>query len=183
MLRISSFHTPTDVLQKEEKPPIHTAFKVRRYRWYDLEKVMKLFYDTVHHVCEKDYSPEQLEAWAPETLDRKAWKQSLRSNICFVAESKKELIGFGDLKAGGGEINRLYTHKDYQGLGVAKAIYQELERAAQKFQQDRLLVESSLTGKNFYQRQGFVCTDVVPSYLQDQVFFNYLMEKKLLQVK
>ena len=102
--------------------PLDLPFRIRSYRWYDLHKVMTLFYDTVHHVCVEDYSPEQLEVWAPDELDRKSWERSLRSNICFVAEYKKQIIGFGDLKSGAGEINRLYTHKDFQGRGVARSI-------------------------------------------------------------
>ena len=176
MLRLVSPHTPQESLLHPQEVPV---YRVRRYRWYDLDKVMTLFYDTVHHICEKDYSPEQLDAWAPENLDKKAWRKSLATNICFVAECKKEIIGFGDLKPGGGEINRLYTHKDYQGLGVAKTIYTKLEKAALKRKQPLLQVESSLTGKAFYQKQGFICRDVLPSYMDDQVFFNYLMEKEL----
>ena len=159
--------------------PVDLPFRIRSYRWYDLHKVMQLFYDTVHHVCVEDYSPEQLEVWAPDELDRKAWEKSLRSNICFVAEYKKQIIGFGDLKPGAGEINRLYTHKDYQGRGVARSILARLERTARKYKQATLRVESSLTGKDFYQSQGFICKDILSGYLNEQVFFNYLMEKEL----
>ena len=36
--------------------------KLRRYRVSDCSELTRLFYDTVHSVCARDYTPEQLDA-------------------------------------------------------------------------------------------------------------------------
>ena len=38
---------------------------IREYRKEDLGEVMQLFYDTVHTVNRRDYTEEQVNAWAP----------------------------------------------------------------------------------------------------------------------
>ena len=37
---------------------------IREYHSSDLREIVELFYDTVHTVNAKDYTPEQLNAWA-----------------------------------------------------------------------------------------------------------------------
>ncbi len=160
------------ILSKDE-------IKYRKYRRFDLDGILSLFYHTVHEVCVYDYSPQQLKAWAPENLNKSAWGKSLRKNICYVAEYQGEIVGFGDLFFKGNEINRLYTHKDFQGLGIASHILTLLEAEALRFGFDEIILESSLTAKRFYQSQGFECRDIVKKYLDDQEFYNYFMVKKL----
>ena len=56
------------------------------YRTADLPAPLALFYDTVHTVCAGDYSPAQLDAWAPAKPDASAWDASLRSRTTLVTE-------------------------------------------------------------------------------------------------
>ncbi len=39
---------------------------IRKYRNEDCGQILKLFYDTVHTVNRRDYSEEQVNAWAPD---------------------------------------------------------------------------------------------------------------------
>ena len=43
---------------------------LRSYCPADLDTIERLFYETVHTVNAADYSPEQLDAWAPGQIDR-----------------------------------------------------------------------------------------------------------------
>jgi putative acetyltransferase len=156
------------------------AIRYRRYRRSDLDDILTLFYDTVHGVCANDYTPGQLRAWAPEELNKHAWAKSLRKNICYVAELQNRIIGFGDLFYKGNEINRLYTHKDFQGFGVATRILEILEIEVLRFGFDEMILESSLTAKGFYESQGFECRDIVKKCIEGEEFYNYFMIKKLL---
>lgn len=45
---------------------------IRAFHKDDLGQVLQLFYETVHTINAKDYNVLQLEAWAPDQLDRKA---------------------------------------------------------------------------------------------------------------
>lgn len=42
---------------------------IREYRPSDCRELAELFYHTVHTVNAKDYSPEQLDAWAAGQVD------------------------------------------------------------------------------------------------------------------
>lgn len=71
-----------------------------------------LFHGTVHTVNAGDYTPDQLRAWAPGTVDLAAWDASLSAHHALVAE-EGVVVGFGDIDAAG-YLDRLYVHKDYQ---------------------------------------------------------------------
>ena len=92
--------------------------KLRIYRPGDLEEIYQLFYDTVHFVNRADYSPEQLDAWAPRQMDRSRWEQSLAEHETWVAWEEGRIVGFGDL-AQNGYLDRLYVHKDFVRKGIA----------------------------------------------------------------
>jgi len=45
---------------------------IREYQSSDCKELAKLFYNTVHTVNAKDYTKEQLDAWATGQIDLKA---------------------------------------------------------------------------------------------------------------
>lgn len=81
----------------------------------------KLFYDTVHEVNIRDYTAEQVNAWADGNIDLAAWDKSFTEHYTVVAEENGVIVGFGDITEGG-YLDRLYVHKDYQRKGIATAI-------------------------------------------------------------
>lgn len=50
--------------------------RLREYRASDCGQLAELFYQTVHSVNARDYSPAQLNAWATGTIDSHVWNQS-----------------------------------------------------------------------------------------------------------
>ena len=101
---------------------------LREYRPGDCREMAALFYDTVHTVNARDYTPEQLDAWADGRVDLDAWDQSFRAHTTLVAVDGGRIVGFGDMAADG-YLDRLYVHKDWQGQGVATALCDRLEAA------------------------------------------------------
>src|SRR5258707_1191741 len=65
-------HTPLDMRQLTHRPP--RKLRVRRFHVSDAEEIVELFRGTVHNVNSRDYSDEQLEAWAPAQIDVKTWR-------------------------------------------------------------------------------------------------------------
>ena len=53
---------------------------IRPYRSSDCPALAELFYQTVHTVCARDYSPEQLDAWADGRVELAAWDASFRAH-------------------------------------------------------------------------------------------------------
>ena len=91
---------------------------IRPYRSSDCPALAELFYQTVHAVNARDYSPEQLDAWADGRVELAAWDASFRAHDTRVAVEGGVIVGFADLGPDG-YLDRLYVHRDWQGRGVA----------------------------------------------------------------
>ena len=122
--------------------------KLRIYRPGGREEIYQLFYDTVHFVNRADYSPEQLDAWAPRQISRSRWEQSLAEHETWVAWEEGRIVGFGDL-AQNGYLDRLYVRKDSVRKGVASALLHRLEAAAVRQGCRRMDTEVSITAGLF----------------------------------
>lgn len=153
--------------------------KLRNYRHEDCEKLIRLFYETVHTVNQRDYNEKQLFARAPEQIDPAPWAKSLAEHDTVVAEINGVLVGFGDL-AQNGYLDRLFVHKDFQGKGIASGIVSELERRAGKCGINRITTEASITAKPFFEHIGYRVLKKQNKFCRGEYFINYIMEKILM---
>ncbi|MDF2653201.1 MAG: acetyltransferase [Paenibacillus sp.] len=131
--------------------------EIRSFTDSDINQIVSLFYETVHSVNKRDYSQEQLNAWAPkdeEKLKLNTWKESLSHNVTYVAEIEGKIVGFSDMTPFG-HLDRLYIHKDYQGQGIASALVNKLESEARGLGLIEIDAEASITAKPFFERQGY----------------------------
>ena len=101
--------------------------QIRRYTPADCPAMAALFYDTVHRVNRRDYTPEQLDVWATGQVDLDKWNRSFLAHHTLVAMKDGVLVGFGDMDSTG-YLDRLYVHADYQGQGIATALCDALEK-------------------------------------------------------
>ena len=67
---------------------------LRPYEEGDLQAVVSLFYDTIHSVNLKDYTPEQADAWAPKKPDLSRWQGLLKGEDTWVAVQDGRIVGF-----------------------------------------------------------------------------------------
>ena len=144
----------------------------RKYRPSDCEKIAELFYQTVHSVNQKDYTPEQLDAWATGQVDLVQWNRTLSDHYTVVAEEDGVILGFGDM-AEDGYLDRLYVHKDHQG--IATALCGRLERAVGA---QSITTYASITARPFFEKRGY--KTVKPNQVERNGvrLTNYLMEKR-----
>ena len=151
---------------------------IRRYQSADALFLSKLFYDTVHTVNAKDYSPAQLDAWATGNVDLVSWDKSLLEHNALVAtvetEGEETIIGFGDIDDSG-FLHRLYIHKDHQKKGVATALCEALEK---RVEGDRVTVHASITAKPFFEKRGYKVIREQQVERSGVLLTNYVMEKR-----
>lgn len=156
-------------------------FEIVRFKESDLEEIVNLFYDTVHSVNSKDYSEEQLHAWAPiDEKDSKllSWKESMSRNITLVAKMQDQVVGFCDLTIDG-HLDRLFVHKEYQGMGIASSLIKRLEVEAMKLNLSAIDTDASITAKPFFERQGYVVVSEQTVERKGVQLTNFKMIKQL----
>ena len=146
--------------------------EVRRYRESDCKALAELFYHTVHRVNAKDYTKEQLDAWATGQLDLREWNQSLQEHYSIVAEETEGIVGFGDIDETG-HLHRLFVHADHQGKGIATAICNWLEQAIT----GRVTTHASLTARAFFEKRGYQVVKKQQVDRQGVLLTNFVMEK------
>ena len=147
--------------------------ELRLYREEDAAILAQLFYDTVHTINALDYTPQQLDAWAPVHRDMTAWHRSFASHVTVVALIDETIVGFGDMDAQG-YLDRLYVHKAFQRRGIATAIVDELERAVSV---PTYTVQASVTAMPFFARRGYQVLRVQQVFRNGVTLKNFWMEK------
>lgn len=124
---------------------------IRDYGQADAAETAELFYETVHAVSAKDYSPDQLAAWAPKERDLGKWDRSFDGRLALVAIEGNLIVGFADLDRERGYLDRLYVHKDYQGRGIASALCDRLEAEVE----GEIKTDASITARPFFEKRGY----------------------------
>lgn len=147
--------------------PVH----IRPYVEADLDTLIELFAESVRQVASQDYSPAQIEAWAPVAVNREHWKARLGGRPTYVAEAGREIVGFSDLEPNG-HIDMLFVHADHQGQGVARALLDHIHASAHEQGIDRRFTEASITARPFFERNGFEVIVAQDVELRGQSFRN-----------
>lgn len=147
--------------------------EVSAYQATDLAEICSLFYETVHTVNARDYTPEQLSVWAPREADTERWHRTLLAHRAYVARTEGTLVGFGDI-ADDGYLDRLYVHKDYQRRGIATALCRILENSVSA---PRLTVHASITARAFFETRGYTVVARQQIILRGTPLTNFAMQK------
>jgi len=98
---------------------------IRPYQASDLEAMYHLFYETVHRINQKDYSKDQLDAWAPKNFDRAKWEKRFSNLKAYVACDEDECVGFISMNDQG-YLDHFYLHHAYQGHLVASRLFKKI---------------------------------------------------------
>ena len=127
---------------------------IREYKPDDCPLLAQLFYNTVHAVNGKDYTKKQLDAWATGNVNLDEWNRSFLAHTTLVAVWDGVIAGFADMDKSG-YLDRLYVHKDYQGIGVATALVKELERRVGQNNVACFETYASITARPFFEKLGY----------------------------
>jgi putative acetyltransferase len=128
--------------------------KIEPYSADRAAEIADVFHRAVHAIDGSVYTPGQKAAWAPVPPDHEYWQERLDEKRPFVAIIDDRVAGFMELDADG-HIDCMYTHPDFQGQGVASALYAHLLAKARGSGIKRLYVEASLIARPFFEHRGF----------------------------
>jgi len=127
---------------------------IRAFRTGDEPQLERVFYSAVHHLAAKNYSPEQLDAWAPANPDMERWIERMRMLKPFVAEEEGLILGYADLQSDG-QIDHFYVSGMHARQGVGSLLMDAVHKRAQKLGLERLYADVSHAARPFFQHFGF----------------------------
>ncbi|PSB21127.1 GNAT family N-acetyltransferase [Phormidesmis priestleyi ULC007] len=152
--------------------------KIRQATQQDASEIMKLFYETIHTINIRDYSQEQVNAWAPDTMTVDKWVKRQDTKQTFVADHNGKIVGFAEFEPDG-HIDCFYTHKDFQGQSVGTQLLDTIVTQATQLQLSRLFVEVSITARPFFEHRGFAIVKPQEVECRGVKLINFVMERYL----
>jgi len=141
------------------------------------KEIAKLFTNTIHKTCKKDYTKEQLNAWANPNIDYDSWEKRLEKTKPYLAFIDDTLVGFVEFCDD--YIDCFYVHHEYQGQGVGKALMNHILDIASKNAIETLRVDASITARPFFESFGF--EKIKENHIKrgTQTLINYYLELKV----
>ena len=106
-----------------------TPILIRPLRADEAPALRALFHAAVHGLACRDYTPDQLNAWAPLAHDAAQWAARLQANQPWVAEVAGSAAGFADLQPSG-YIDQSFVAPAHAGQGVGQALMAHLHTQA-----------------------------------------------------
>lgn len=143
----------------------------------DFDELARIMYEAVRNGPSR-YSESQKMAWVPEIRSGEAWANRLAGQIIFVADCGSTLAGFMTL-APEGYVDFAYVLPSFQGNGIFKLMYHELEDYARSIEQLHLWVHASLMAEPAFRSVDFRATKKEQVSIGDQLLDRFEMEKHL----
>lgn len=149
----------------------------RQYKSSDAQALASIYYNTIHNINIRDYSQEQINAWAPSSsLELNGWKQKWEKLTPIVALSENIIVGFAEFESDG-HIDCFYVHHEFQNKGVASALMTAIETKAKQNNISRIYAEVSITAKSFFEKREFQVIKKQNVTIRGCQLTNFVMEK------
>ncbi len=151
---------------------------IRKVRKEDERVLWQIKHDTIRNINIKDYSEQQVQAWAPELFEENKWAKRIRDRNPFIAEINGTIVGYADVQSDG-LIDHFFCHSQYQGRGIGKVLMLSIFKEAQAKKISRLYSHVSVTAKPFFEHFGFTVIKKQNVEIRGQVLINFVMQNNL----
>lgn len=133
-----------------------------------------VFYTSIRLVCVKDYSGEQVAAWAPDEFDQSIFREKMESIKPYIAKIGSDIVGYADLQPCG-LIDHFYVHGHHQAKGIGTKLMKMILSEGSSF--PKLYSHVSFTAKPFYESYGFQVKKVQELTVRGVILKNNYMER------
>jgi putative acetyltransferase len=151
---------------------------IRQAKLSDLPALQQLFVGTIENVCKADYNEQQISVWTSSVENKQRWLGIIENQYVLVAQEEDRIVGFCSLDKNN-YIDLFYVHKDKQGQGIARLLYNTIESEALKFGQKELTSDVSITARPFFEKIGFTIQAEQTVVREGVELTNYKMKKVL----
>lgn len=152
---------------------------IREFRVGDEPALRDVFVSAIHEVAACDYSPEQIDAWAPKSVDASLWADRMRAISPFIAEFDGIPIAYADVQPNG-YIDHFYVSGRYTRLGVGSKLMRRIHDTAASKGIRELTSNVSRTAQPFFKRFGFSVLEERQPVVRGIAMPNAFMRKELL---
>ena len=149
---------------------------IRNYITSDAQALRSIHFNTIHNINTRDYSKEQVDAWAPASIDKEFWQKRFKDLSPFVAQINETIVGYTDLQ-NDGLIDHFFCHHEYQGKGIGRKLMTHVLVLAKERGIKRLYSEVSITARPFYEHFGIHLEKEQEFEIRGQKLKNFVMER------
>lgn len=151
---------------------------IRPFRLGDERALHAVFHSAIHGLASKDYTAEQIQAWAPANLDQKIWARRMQCIQPFVVEQDRAIIAYADVQPTG-YIDHFFVSAQWARQGVGTLLMEHLQAVAVAQPMTELSSDVSRTAQPFFARFGFTIVEQRTPVIRGVVVPNALMRKEL----
>ena len=153
--------------------------EVRAFVDADTSATWRVFHAAVRQTAIRDYAPEQVEAWAPDSVNLEMWQERRQLARTFVAVVDATVVGFGDV-TDEGLLDMLFVHPEWGRRGVARRLVAAVSNQAREMGLPRLRTHASRTARPAFERFGFMVDHINDTnWIRGQNLPNYDMHLDL----
>ncbi|MBP6116255.1 MAG: GNAT family N-acetyltransferase [Neisseriaceae bacterium] len=127
---------------------------IRKFAYGDANKLLEIFLSAVHETASKDYTQEQINAWAPWDLDIQAWFEHMQKLRPYVALVNDEIVGYADLQLDG-YIDHFFVSSCHARQGIGTQLMMHICEEAKRQGINELTSDVSKTAEPFFLLHNF----------------------------
>lgn len=128
--------------------------QIRRFRMGDEPALFGVFFSAIHEIASRDYTQEQINAWAPADLDGALWDQHMRDLNPFVVQLHDEIVGYADVQPNG-YIDHFFVSGFHPRQGIGRLLMERIHQEAASLGLRELTSNVSRTAQPFFAHHGF----------------------------
>ena len=155
--------------------------RLRAFRCEDAPALRAVYTSAIREVACRDYTPEQVDAWAPLEWDEQDvadWAVRMAGIQPFVAEIDGVVAGYADLQPTG-YIDHFFVAANAGGQGVGGTLMRHILAQAEARGLAELTSHVSLTAQPFYAHFGFEIVEQCLPVIDGVTLSNAAMRKRL----
>lgn len=151
---------------------------IRRFHNGDERALYAVFYSAVHELASEDYTLEQINAWAPHSLDPDLWARRMQAICPFVVEHAEQIVAYADVQSTG-YIDHFFVSGSCAKQGIGTMLMNSIHKAANAQGIRVLTSDVSRTAQPFFEKFGFTVVENRSPVIRGIVVPNALMQKEL----
>jgi putative acetyltransferase len=155
-----------------------SAMHIRRFAVGDEFALFRVFFSAIHEIASRDYTQEQVNAWAPADLDQELWCDRMRGINPFVVELHGEIVGYADVQENG-YIDHFFVSGRHPRQGIGTLLMDRIHLEAETLGLRKLTSDVSRTAQPFFMRHGFQVVELRKPVLRGVTIPNAAMRKAL----